>query len=304
MKSELESYGISTKSFLEKSELVDALQKARDDGLTPKQQKPQTTTTTTTTSSSTSASSSSSTGSSTPTANRSEKIEDELKKIESLSAKEMKKELESLGVSTKSFFEKREFAQALAEARVDGVTAKSSSSSNGGEGFASYADVEVLPADGPGPRAKQSGQEAQSQGRGGGSPFGGGASPFGGGAGGASPFGGGAGMGGMGGIADMLKNMGGMGGGGAPNMADMFSNMGGMGGMGDMFGGAGGMGGAAQKAQQMMQNPKVREIIGKAQSNPKIMRAVQECMSNPAAFAKYQNDPEVGELVNELRKYM
>ena len=40
------------------------------------------------------------------------------------------------------------------------------------------------------------------------------------------------------------------------------------------------------------------------QSNPKIMKAMQECMGNPAAFAKYQNDPEVGELMNELKKYM
>ena len=53
-----------------------------------------------------------------------------------------------------------------------------------------------------------------------------------------------------------------------------------------------------------MKNPKVMEIMMKAQSNPKIMKAMQECMSNPAAFAKYQNDPEVGELMNELKKYM
>ena len=54
----------------------------------------------------------------------------------------------------------------------------------------------------------------------------------------------------------------------------------------------------------MMKNPKVMEIMMKAQSNPKVMKAMQECMSNPAAFAKYQNDPEVGELMNELKKYM
>ena len=38
--------------------------------------------------------------------------------------------------------------------------------------------------------------------------------------------------------------------------------------------------------------------------NPKIMKAVQECMGNPMAFSKYQNDPEVGELIRELQKYM
>jgi hypothetical protein len=44
--------------------------------------------------------------------------------------------------------------------------------------------------------------------------------------------------------------------------------------------------------------------MAKAQANPRIMAKVSECMSNPASFAKYQNDPEVAELVNELRKYM
>jgi hypothetical protein len=53
-----------------------------------------------------------------------------------------------------------------------------------------------------------------------------------------------------------------------------------------------------------MKNPKVMELMMKAQSNPKIMKAMQECMSNPAAFAKYKDDPEVGELVRELQKYM
>mmetsp|Transcript_51970 Transcript_51970/g.52957 ORF Transcript_51970/g.52957 Transcript_51970/m.52957 type:complete len:83 (+) Transcript_51970:3-251(+) len=82
----------------------------------------------------------------------------------------------------------------------------------------------------------------------------------------------------MGGIADMLKN--GAGGGGA--------------GMGDAMG----------KAQELMKNPKIMELMMKAQGNPKIMAAMQECMSNPAAFAKYQNDPEVSELIKELQKAM
>jgi hypothetical protein len=42
----------------------------------------------------------------------------------------------------------------------------------------------------------------------------------------------------------------------------------------------------------------------KAQSNPRIMAKVTECMSNPASFLKYQNDPEVAELISELKKYM
>jgi suppressor of tumorigenicity protein 13 len=67
-----------------------------------------------------------------------------------------------------------------------------------------------------------------------------------------------------------------------------------MGGMGDMMG----------KAQEMMKNPKVMEIMMKAQKNPKIMAAMQDCMSNPAAFAKYRNDPEMSEMIRELEKYM
>ena len=44
--------------------------------------------------------------------------------------------------------------------------------------------------------------------------------------------------------------------------------------------------------------------MAKAQSNPKIMAAMTECMSNPAAFAKYQNDPEIGSLMRELQELM
>ena len=70
-------------------------------------------------------------------------------------------------------------------------------------------------------------------------------------------------MGGMGGIADMLKNMGGMGG-----MGGGASPFGG-GGAGNPF--AGGAD-ATGKAQEMMQNPKVRQIMAKAQNNPRIMQ--------------------------------
>merc|ERR1712157_490783 len=79
--------------------------------------------------------------------------------------------------------------------------------------------------------------------------------------------------------------------------------MGGMGGMGSPFGGMGGMPDMA-KVQQMMSNPKVREIMGKAQNNPRIMSALSECMSNPAAFAKYQNDPEIRDLLNEIKPFL
>jgi hypothetical protein len=100
---------------------------------------------------------------------------------------------------------------------------------------------------------------------------------------------------GMGGMADMLKNMGGMGGGAAAG-ANPFEGMGGGGGMG-------GMGDTMGKAQEAMKNPKVRELLAKAQSNPKIMKAMTEVMSNPMAFAKYQNDPECAELSRNYKIY-
>jgi len=31
---------------------------------------------------------------------------------------------------------------------------------------------------------------------------------------------------------------------------------------------------------------------------------MQECMGNPAAFMKYQNDPDVADLIAELKKVM
>jgi len=326
LKKELESYGMSTKSFLEKSELVDAVDKARAEGKTPKEQQGASTSTSSSSSSSNSStsastSSESASSSSSSSESRTEKLAQEMEKCKSMKAGELKKELESYGIPTASFFEKSEFVKACAEARVDGAskqssgTGGSSSSSSSGsdeEGYAEYADVEVLTDDNAGPRKKSS-EQSQGQGQGGG----GGGMP--GGMGGMADMmknmgmgggGGGGGMpGGMGGMADMMKNMGmGGGGGGMPGgmggMADMMKNMG-MGGGGGGGGMPGGMGGdTMKKAQQMMSNPKVMEIISKAQSNPKIMKAVQECMGNPAAFAKYQNDPEVGELIRELQKYM
>ena len=79
-----------------------------------------------------------------------------MEKLKGMKAGEMKKELEALGVSTKSFFEKSEFQKALAEARVDGVTAKSKggSSSSNEEGYAEYANVEVITDDRAGPRKR------------------------------------------------------------------------------------------------------------------------------------------------------
>jgi hypothetical protein len=66
----------------------------------------------------------------------------ELPDIKSMKATEMRKELESYGVQTKSLFEKSEFAEALKKARTEGKKPKepktaSSSSSTGGSGGSS-----------------------------------------------------------------------------------------------------------------------------------------------------------------------
>lgn len=297
LKKELESYGMSTKSYLEKSELVQAVEKARAEGKIPINVEDMGGTTASSTTETSTSSSSSSSPSESKGMSREEQIAQEIEKCNAMKAGELKKELESYGISTASFFEKSEFVQACAEARVDGVSKKTTSQnqgnsakSTGGEGYAEYADVEVITDDYTGPRNNSAGQQQPRKGTGmrsGGPGIG---NPF------AGP-----GMN-MGFMQDMMKNMGGMGGmgggGGNPFAGSAASNP---------FGGGmpGGMGGdAMKKAQELMGNPKVREIMMKAQSNPKIMKAVQECMSNPAAFAKYQNDPDVGQLIRELQKYM
>ena len=158
-------------------------------------------------------------------------MKEELDNCQKMKNAELKQELTERGISTASFFEKSEFVKALAAARVDGVTKQASGGSgSSSEGYAEYADVEVLTSDDAGPRPK--GQQQQQQqspfgGAAGGNPFGGaaGGNPFGGAAGG-NPFGGAAGMGGMGGmggIADMLKNMGMGGMGGAAGGANPFA---------------------------------------------------------------------------------
>jgi hypothetical protein len=274
LKKELESYGMSTKSYFEKSELVTAVEKARSEGKNPTSRD----VTTDTSSSSTSQSSSS-----TSSKSRDERLAEEIEKCKDMKASELKAELKSYGISTATFFEKSEFVQAVAEARVDGAAKKKQSS----EDYAEYTEVEVITDESMGPR-KRSDQGTPSQGRGGqnSNPFGGvGGNPFGSGGAGANPF---AGMGGnpFGAGANPFAGMGGNPFGGA--------GAGGMGGMGDQM----------KKAQEMTSNPNIQKIMAKAQRNPKIMKAVSECMQNPMAFAKYQNDPEVGELIRELQKYM
>ncbi|KAL7461963.1 hypothetical protein ACHAXS_002370 [Conticribra weissflogii] len=314
IKAELESYGINTKQFLEKSELVEALVQARKEGKTPMAN----------------AASSPSSASSSPTASREEEIAKELSATSSLRISQLKSELEdTYGINTKQFLEKKELARALAEARVDdrlGIGGGSGNHNKKKKKRRSAADedeveevtaakVEVITSDDVGPKKKKGARDAYAGGGAGGAgnPFAGagaGGSPFGA-AGGGNPFGGMGGMGGMdmGSIADMLKNMGGGMGGvaGAPG-GNPFAGAGGVGGN-PFAGGMPNMGGpgmadAMKKAQEAMNNPKVRAVMAKAQQNPKVMKAVQESMGNPMAMAKYMNDPDVGPILRELQEAM
>ena len=114
---ELESMGIGTKTFLEKSELVDALLSARREGRTV----------------------------AAPVGvdggvgddaaggasdDRRGRLQREMEICGAMRVGDLKKELESYGVSTRSYFEKSEFVRAVAEARVDGTGKKGSSSSS------------------------------------------------------------------------------------------------------------------------------------------------------------------------------
>ena len=131
IRKELESYGISCKSFFEKNELVDALKKARAEGKTPINSAKVNGDTSASSTTTSSGASTSAGGSSDSGASRDEKIKAEMEKCKSMKVGDLKKELQSLGVSTKSFFEKSEFVKALAEARVDGVKKRGGA----GQGF-------------------------------------------------------------------------------------------------------------------------------------------------------------------------
>eukprot|EP00580_Thalassiosira_gravida_P015257 CAMPEP_0201662012 /NCGR_PEP_ID=MMETSP0494-20130426/4222_1 /ASSEMBLY_ACC=CAM_ASM_000839 /TAXON_ID=420259 /ORGANISM="Thalassiosira gravida, Strain GMp14c1" /LENGTH=423 /DNA_ID=CAMNT_0048140277 /DNA_START=31 /DNA_END=1302 /DNA_ORIENTATION=+ len=330
IKQELESYGISTRTFLEKGELVVALVQARKEGKSPVST---TSSASSSSSSSSSSASSNSESSSTSTAttttttattasteDRNQRLLTERENCKSLKVSELKSELESYGVSTNTYFEKSEFVKALAEARVDGVKKSKKKKRRAAVvddddvEEVTAAKVEVITNDNEGPKTKKT-RDANDAGAGAGNPFGGaGGNPFGGGGGGPG------GMGGMdmGNIADMLKGMGGMGGapggaaggnpfGGAAAGGGGGNPFGGMpGGGGNPFGGGGGggMDDAMKAAQQAMSNPKVMAVIQKAQKNPKVMAAVQECMGNPMAMAKYMSDPEVGPILKELQDAM
>ena len=94
---------------------------------------------------------------------RDERIKIEMEKASKMRIGDLRKELEALGVSTKSFFEKTEFVKAYAEAFVDGVksatvnNARSKSSASTNEQFdPSYRDVIMQKFDRRDPRLAQS----------------------------------------------------------------------------------------------------------------------------------------------------
>ena len=123
MKKELESYGISTKSLFEKPEFEDALRKARAEGRKPKDTTAPNGSGATTGSgrsqSSSASSSSSSSSSTSSTSARDQRYAEALEKAKTMKVSELKKDLQSRGVSTVSFFEKSEFEKAYAEAVAD-----------------------------------------------------------------------------------------------------------------------------------------------------------------------------------------
>jgi suppressor of tumorigenicity protein 13 len=70
-------------------------------------------------------------------------------------------------------------------------------------------------------------------------------------------------------------------------------------------GGMPGMGGGMpnippELLSKLMSDP---ELMA-AMQNPRVMAALQECMGNPAAFAKYQSDPEIQNLITKLSGLM
>jgi hypothetical protein len=155
MRTELESYGISTKSFLEKRDFVKALEEARAAGKEPKKQ-PETKVN----GEQKQAKKEPANGkkeSSSGGASRAERIKQEMEKAKGMKVGDLKKELEGRGVSTKSFFEKTEFVKAYAEAIVDGKAgSKGSSTSSPEEEYdSSYRDVSMRKMDTQDPRLLQ-----------------------------------------------------------------------------------------------------------------------------------------------------
>ena len=151
IRQELESYGISTKAFLEKKEMMEALKQARAEGKTPINKG---TTSSTKTASGKKTDDASVNGSG--GMNREERIKAEMEKANKMKTGELKEELKKRGISTKSFFEKSEFVKAYAEAVVDGVNNAAGASSARENFDPNYRDVVMQKMDKRDPRLLQS----------------------------------------------------------------------------------------------------------------------------------------------------
>lgn len=113
MRKELESYGISTKSLFEKGEFIEALKKARAEGMSSTTNSDETSTNGETVTEEESSSETS--------ASREERYQEALEIAKTMKVGDLKKELTSRGISTASFFEKTEFIKAYAEAIADNI---------------------------------------------------------------------------------------------------------------------------------------------------------------------------------------
>ena len=154
MRQELESYGISTRSFLEKKEFLQALEKARAEGKTPVSNgKAQSNGTAgpNGSSSDTSSSSKKSTASSAKSEaepSRSERIKKFTEEGQAMPVSQLKKKLTDLGISCKSFFEKSEFVKAYAKIMVDGPKNKAGGATQDEPFDPDYRDVQMQRFDG------------------------------------------------------------------------------------------------------------------------------------------------------------
>ena len=113
MRKELESYGISTKSLFEKGEFIEALKKARAEGMSATTKGDETSSNGETVTEEESSSETS--------ASREERYQEALEIAKTMKVGDLKKELTSRGISTASFFEKTEFIKAYAEAIADNI---------------------------------------------------------------------------------------------------------------------------------------------------------------------------------------
>jgi hypothetical protein len=160
MRTELESYGISTKSFLEKRDFVKALEEARAAGKEPKKQQE---TKVNGEPKQTKNQKQPANGKTDAGASRAERLKQEMEKAKGMKVGDLKKELEARGVSTKSFFEKTEFVKAYAESVVDGKKDGKKTSPNGwnspeediSQFDSSYRDVSMRKMDKQDPRLLQ-----------------------------------------------------------------------------------------------------------------------------------------------------